>query len=85
MNQNDCERIEVKLDSIDKRLDKIDVHLAIYNEQLKEHIRRTNLLEQEMKPVQEHVIAIKGIGKGIAMLATSLGIILSILKLTGKI
>ena len=42
------ERVEDKLDKIDQRIDKIDKHLAVYNSELKFHIKRTDMLEQEL-------------------------------------
>lgn len=44
-----------KLESIDHNVDQINITLAVQAEQLKEHIKRTNLLEEEMKPVRAHV------------------------------
>jgi hypothetical protein len=42
------ERLDVSVDSINMTLAKQEIHLA-------EHIRRTALLEEEMKPVRDHV------------------------------
>lgn len=74
-----------KLDNLDTRLDNVDKHMAVYNEQLKEHIRRTNVLEEEFRPVRDHVIGLRGTTKSLGMLGVVLGVILSILKLTGKL
>jgi predicted nucleic acid-binding Zn-ribbon protein len=68
--------IDEKLERIDHRLDKIDQHLAVYNAQLKEHIRRTEIIETELKPVKSHVISVQsffkwfagGIGVAVALL-----------------
>ena len=38
------EKVEHKLDKIDQRIDNIDKHLAVYNSELKFHIKRTDLL-----------------------------------------
>lgn len=42
------ERLDNNVDSINMTLARQEVHLA-------EHIRRTELLEEEMKPVRDHV------------------------------
>jgi len=85
MNEVDCKRIEDKLENIDGRLDKIDIHLAVYNEQLKEHIRRTNILETKVEPIERHVIALQGLAKALGLASVALGVALSLLKLLGKI
>jgi archaellum component FlaC len=57
------QRIEERLDKVDEKLNSIDKHLAVYNEQLKEHIRRSNMLELEMKPVKAHVALMNSLAK----------------------
>lgn len=42
------ERLDLSVDKINVTLAKQEVHLA-------DHIRRTQLLEEEMKPVRDHV------------------------------
>jgi uncharacterized protein (UPF0335 family) len=69
---------EQKLDKIDERLDKIDQHLAVYNAQLKEHIRRTEIIENEMKPIKAHVIGVQTFAKWVA---GGVGIAVAILEL----
>jgi len=49
------DKVDSKLERLDERLDSIDKHLAVYNQQLIEHIRRTELLENELKPIKKHV------------------------------
>lgn len=46
---------EEKLDKIQEDIGEIKTHLAVYNEQLKVHIKATRMLEEQMKPVQKHV------------------------------
>ena len=71
---NEFEKIVVdRLGSIDVTLAKQEVHLA-------EHIRRTQILEDDMVPVKEHVQQVNGIIKFIGLLsilATIIGTILS--------
>jgi len=75
--KDQLDRIEGKVDRLDERLDRHDVHLAEYNEQLKIHIKRTNILEVEVKSILKHVNMINGALKLIA----SVGIITAIVKL----
>ena len=44
----DLDKIENKLEKIDERIDSIDKHLAVYNSQLRFHIKRTDMLEEEL-------------------------------------
>jgi len=85
MNKEFCDKMEGKLEKLDNRLDKIDRHLAVYNEQLNEHMRRTHLLEVELKPVRDHVVGMRAFVKAFAITSTVLGVILSLLKLSGII
>ena len=75
-----------KIDKLDDRLDSIDKTLVKQAASLDEHIRRTNLLEDEMrglkiemKPVEEHVQQVKGAAKFIALISvlTSIALILT--------
>lgn len=80
----DLKHIDAKLDKIDDRLNKIDVHLATYNEQLKYHIKRTDMLEVELKPVAKHVQQMRGVGKALgigALVATIVGGVTAIIAL----
>lgn len=62
--------VHEKLDKIQSDISEIKVTLAVNTEQLKEHMRRSDLLEarveqvnDELKPVQEHVAMLKGMAK----------------------
>jgi hypothetical protein len=63
MDDKKLDRIETKIDKLDSRLDSVDVTLAKQHESLKDHIRRTELLEQEIKPVAKHVAIMNFLGK----------------------
>lgn len=60
---------ESKLDKIQEDVSEIKTHLAVYNEQLKIHIRRSDLLEEQMAPVKKHVDMVNGALKLIGVLA----------------
>jgi len=43
------------LERLDKSVDGINITIAKQEVHLAEHIRRTSLLEEEMKPIRDHV------------------------------
>ena len=51
----DNKRLEDKIDKLDGRLDKIDIKQAEMNQDLKYHIKRTDLIEAELRPIKKHV------------------------------
>lgn len=73
-------RLENKLDKLSEKLSSIDKTLVAQHESLKEHIRRTELLEKDMEPIKKHVIMIQGGVKFLAILGTGVGIIGGIIK-----
>jgi len=68
----DDDRKAAQLDRIESRLDSIDVTLVRNTAQLEEHIRRTEILEEEIKPVKAHVSLMNNTAKIIALIAASL-------------
>lgn len=73
------ERIEDKVDALGQKLGSIDVTLAKQHESLREHMRRTELLELEMTPVKKHVAMVAGAFKFIGLIAVIAGIAESVL------
>jgi len=67
--------IENKLDRIDARLNSIDVTLVAQHVSLKDHIRRTEILENEVKPIQKHVAMVNGALKFIGLLGILAGVL----------
>ena len=57
--KRELDKLYNKVEKIDEKLDTVNTHLAVYNEQLIIHIKRTDLLEKELKPVVEHVSKVK--------------------------
>ena len=74
------ERIEVKLDGLSEHLSSIDVTLAAQHVSLRDHIRRTEILETELKPIKAHVDRVSGALKLITLLA-ALATILEAIRL----
>ena len=81
--KQDFERIHGKLDKFDERLDNIDTHLAVYNEQLKVHIKRTEMLEEDVAPIKDHVNQVKGAIKLITIGCAIAGAVIAIMSYLG--
>jgi len=62
-------KFDAKLDKVVDKITCIEVTLGKQHVCLEEHIRRTNLLEDQMKPVTEHVAMVHGILKFVGFLA----------------
>lgn len=95
----DERKLHEKLDKIVDNVGEIKVTQAIHTEQLKEHMRRTDLLEkkqdrheentkeeferieEEIKPVTEHVHNLKGIKKLLLTLTAIVGLLAALGKL----
>ncbi len=74
-------RIEDKIDAVGQKIGSIDVTLASQHESLKDHMRRTELLEQSIEPIKKHVNMVSGALKLIGLLATIGAIIEGIVAL----
>lgn len=62
-------KLETKLDKIDDRLGSIDSTLAAQHVSLTEHIRRTQLLEEQVAPLQKRSDMALGVYKFIGLLS----------------
>ena len=69
------ERIEAKLDDTNEHLSSIDVTLAKQHVSLAEHMRRTSLIEEELKPIKKHVDMVQGIIKFLLSVGALTGIL----------
>jgi len=74
MDDKRLDRIEDKVDTIVDKIGSIDATLAAQHVSLKEHIRRTALLEAEIKPVKRHVDMVNGALKLLGLISLLLGI-----------
>lgn len=61
--------VDSKIDKIQEDIGEIKTHLAVYNSLLETHIKRTELLEKRLEPIEAHVGMSKGIIKLIGILA----------------
>lgn len=82
------ERIMDKIDSIDSSLGEMSITLAKQEVSLAEHIKRSNLLEErvemlreEMKPVEKHVMYMHGALKALGVLSILVGLAVAIKQL----
>lgn len=86
-SNNKLNRIEDKIDKISDSIGSINITLAKQHQSLDEHMRRTELLEKIVEPIEKHVTMINGFIKLVILLATvaagSQGII-SILEYLNK-
>ena len=76
-------KLHDKLDRIEQTLATMNVTLAVNTEQLKEHMRRTQLLEQKLEPVEKHVARVDGIIKFLGVVGVIVGIVAGVIKIAG--
>lgn len=88
MDSKQLDRMEAKLDALDKRQDKMDVHMAVYNEQLKIHVAGVIEARGEIKKNQERlakaenkISSAEGALKFIGLLATIGGLVLAVVEI----
>lgn len=74
-------RIETKIDDTNDHLASIDVTLSAQHVSLKEHIRRTAILEEDLKPIKRHVDMMNGALKLLGVITLVIGIIEGVLVL----
>jgi uncharacterized ion transporter superfamily protein YfcC len=75
MDAKKLDRLEDKVDKIQESLASIDKTLAVNTESLIVHIKRTNILEANLKPVEKHVERVNGIVKFLLFLGGTAGLI----------
>ena len=79
----EIEKIDQKLDKIDQRIDSIDKHLAVYNTELKFHVKRTDMLEEELRPVKASLIKAQGALCFIGIIATIISVAVAFMGVLG--
>ncbi len=73
-------RIEDKIDTISERLSSIDATLAAQHVSLKEHMRRTEILETQIEPIKTHVTRLNGALQLIGLVGTISAIIVGVIN-----
>lgn len=69
MDSKRLERIEDKIDKISGHMANVDVTLASQHVSLEHHIRRTAILEDQIKPLNKHKDRVEGALKLLGVLA----------------
>ena len=69
-------KIEEKLDKIIDKQETLNITVAKQEVNLREHMRRTEILEEKLEPVETHVVMVKGAFK----LLVAIGIIAGIYR-----
>ena len=84
-------RVEDKIDKIAEELMSIKVTLHGQHISIKDHIRRTNLAEENLKlireqidPIEKHVLYVNGFLKGLGVVSIVLGIAALVLEIAGR-
>jgi hypothetical protein len=74
-----------KIDYIVENIGAINKTLEFQSQQLQEHIKRTQMLEARLEPIEDHVKFIQGLFKIVVYLAPVCGALAGLLRLLGKI
>lgn len=74
------EKFDAKLDRIQEDVSEIKTHLAVYNTLLDTHIKRTDLLEKRVAPIEKHIVMVSGGVKLIGILAAIVAIVEVVLR-----
>lgn len=76
------DRLDSKIDKLDESLNKINITMIRNTDSLEYHIKRTDILQAEVKkidegikPLEKHLHYVHGIAKGLGLLALLAGII----------
>ncbi|GAC1502079.1 MAG: hypothetical protein NVS1B10_06680 [Candidatus Saccharimonadales bacterium] len=78
-------RIIKVLDEVRADVVEVKVTLAVNTESLKVHIKRTELLEAKVEPIDAHVKMVHGTFKFIGALSVLAGLVATALKLSGAL
>jgi hypothetical protein len=78
------ERILDKLDSIDTRLASIDSTLAAQHISHVDLVRRTEIIELELKPIKKHIAMTEGAVKLVAGTVFIIGFVITLYKALGQ-
>lgn len=77
-------RIEAKLDKVVDNIGSINTTLAAQHESLKDHIRRTEILEEKIIPLEKHSAMAIGVIKFMGLSGALAAMIKVFLMLVGK-
>lgn len=80
MKDDIAQRLEAKIDVIVDRIGSIDVTLVKQHESLKHHIKRTEILEQELRPIKKHVSTVSAIMKITGFMIGLIGVAAAVIE-----
>lgn len=80
MDEKRLDRIEHKIDDIADAQAEMNVVLGQQHVSLKEHVRRTNLLEAQVRPLQRHMAMVEGFFKYVGGFTVFLGAVAAIFE-----
>jgi hypothetical protein len=80
MEDSRINRLESKIDHVVEKINSIDSTLSAQHESLKYHIKRTDLLEKQVKPIEAHVNRINGALR----LISATGVVYALIRLLLK-
>lgn len=68
------DRLEDKIDSMISHQSRMETLLGKQAVILEEHVRRTNLLEEKIKPLEKHVVVVNALVKAVIVIASIGGV-----------
>ncbi len=69
MDEFTSKRLIKAVDQIERTLASMDKTLALNTQSLIQHMKRSDLLEQKIEPIERHVEQVRGAGKLLGILA----------------
>lgn len=69
MDEISSKAVRKDIEHIKRSLASMDKTLALQHQSLEIHIKRTDLLEQKLEPIERHVQQVRGVSKFIGWLA----------------
>lgn len=81
MDEFTSKKLIKDVDHIKRSLANVDKTLALQHLSLVEHIKRTELLEKKLEPVEDHVQQVRGITKFIGWMLGLLAVVAAFLAL----
>lgn len=81
MDEVSSKAVRKDIEYIKRTLVSIDKTLALQHQSLETHIKRTDLLEEKLEPVEKHVEQVRGIVKFLTFIVAAAATIAAVLML----
>lgn len=82
MNDDFTTKVYVKLEEISKDMTELKITSAKQEVNLQEHMKRSDMLEAKMVPIEQHVSKVDGALKLIGFIGIISGIVLSVFEIS---